>query len=83
MAQNCCIIKLIGLEGDYEMKNVVITGAGSGLGASLAQKYHAAGYHVTLLGRTIEKLEAIAKYFKNYEIYPLDVSSYTAVESTF
>ncbi len=65
------------------MKNVVITGAGSGLGASLAQKYHAAGYHVTLLGRTIEKLEAIAKDFKNYEIYPLDVSSYTAVESTF
>lgn len=70
-------------KGDYEMKNVVITGAGSGLGASLAKKYHALGYHVTLLGRTIEKLEAIAKDFKNYTIFPLDVSSHTAVESTF
>ena len=65
------------------MKNVVITGAGSGLGASLAKKYHAAGYHVTLLGRTIEKLEDTAKNFKNYAVYQLDVSSYTAVESTF
>ena len=65
------------------MKNVVITGAGSGLGAALAKKYHAEGYHVTLLGRTLEKLDSIAKDFKNYAVYPLDVSSYTAVESTF
>lgn len=65
------------------MKNVVITGAGSGLGASLANKYHTAGYHVTLLGRTIEKLENTAKNLENTAVYPLDVSSYTAVESTF
>lgn len=65
------------------MKNVVITGAGSGLGASLAKKYHAAGYHVTLLGRTIEKLDDISKDFENSTVYQLDISSYTAVESTF
>ena len=65
------------------MKNVVITGAGSGLGAALAKKYHAGGYHVTLLGRTLEKLDLIAKDFKHYAVYPLDVSSHTAVAATF
>lgn len=77
------MIKVLRNEGDSTMKNVVITGAGSGLGASLAKKYHDAGYHVTLLGRTVEKLESISKDFTYYAIYPLDVSSYTAVESTF
>lgn len=65
------------------MKNVVITGAGSGLGASLAKKYHALGYHVTLLGRTLEKLEYIAKDFEHYAVFALDVSDYAAVEATF
>ena len=65
------------------MKKVVITGAGSGLGAALVKKYHAGGYHVTLHGRTLEKLETIAKDFKNYAVYPLDVSSPKAVAATF
>ncbi len=65
------------------MKNVVITGAGSGLGASLARKYHERGYHVTLLGRTVEKLALIAEDFEHYALFKLDVSSYTDVEMTF
>ena len=65
------------------MKNVVITGAGSGLGASLARKYHERGYHVTLLGRTVKKLALIAEDFEHYALFKLDVSSYTDVERTF
>ena len=66
-------------------KHVVITGAGSGLGAALAHKYNEQGDHVTLIGRTKAKLERVAETFKNstYSIYPLDVSSFHEVEKVF
>lgn len=66
-------------------KHVVITGSGSGLGASLAFKYNEQDYHVTLIGRTKAKLEQVAKTFKksSYSIYPLDVSSFSEVEKVF
>lgn len=55
---------------------VVITGAGSGLGASLAKRYYGLGYYVCLLGRTRTKLLKIAKSFDDrYAIYEMDVSS--------
>lgn len=58
-------------------KNVVITGAGSGLGASLAQKVSSEGYHVSLLGRTKAKLEQVARSLTgSYSIYTIDVSSH-------
>ncbi|RAS83223.1 SDR family oxidoreductase [Priestia endophytica] len=56
--------------------NVVITGAGSGLGASLAKKYSDLGCHVCLLGRTSTKLIRTAKTLtNNHSIYEVDVSS--------
>lgn len=66
-------------------KHVVITGAGSGLGAALAFKYNELGNHVTLIGRTKNKLEEVAKNFSNsnYSIYTLDVSSPSDVERVF
>lgn len=66
-------------------KHVVITGAGSGLGASLAVKYNELGNHVTLIGRTKEKLERVAKTFNgtDYSIYSLDVSSPSNVKEIF
>ena len=66
-------------------KHIVITGAGSGLGASLAIKYNQAGNHVTLIGRTKEKLERVAETFDNmnYSIYSLDVSSAGDVKNIF
>ena len=66
-------------------KHVVITGSGSGLGASLALKYNKMGYHITLIGRTKEKLEQNAKKLSNsnYSIYPLDVSLYSNVKKVF
>ena len=68
-----------------KLKHVVITGAGSGLGASLAKKYIQKGYHVTLLGRTMKKLEDLASSFEesHFSIYALDVASYEDVRSIF
>ncbi|EMR05402.1 putative oxidoreductase [Bhargavaea cecembensis DSE10] len=63
---------------------VVITGAGSGLGASLARKYSDAGSHVCLLGRTRSKLERTAGELKNsHTIYEVDVSSKEDVDRVF
>lgn len=66
-------------------KVVVITGAGSGLGASLAYKYSQLGYHVCLIGRTEAKLVEIANRFSNkeYSTYPLDVSNNIEVAEVF
>ena len=56
-------------------KFAVITGAGSGLGASLAKKYSELGYHVCLLGRTRTNLERTAQMLVNgHSIYELDVN---------
>lgn len=60
---------------------VVITGAGSGLGAALAKKYAASGSHVCLLGRTRERLERVAAELNGrHSIFEVDVSSKTAVD---
>ncbi len=67
-----------------ENKIVVITGAGSGLGASLAKKYSELGACVVLLGRTKEKLMRTAKALKNTNfIYEVDVSVNEEVEKVF
>lgn len=66
-------------------KHVAITGAGSGLGAALARKYSERGHQVTLIGRTKEKLENVAKTLEgdHHKTYTLDVSSYQDVVSVF
>ncbi|MFD1928775.1 SDR family oxidoreductase [Sporosarcina siberiensis] len=66
-------------------KIAVITGAGSGLGASLAKKYAEDQYHVCLLGRTEEKLERTAHNLPNedYSIFKVDVSSKQEVSNVF
>ncbi|MGG3195342.1 SDR family oxidoreductase [Priestia aryabhattai] len=59
-----------------DIKVVVITGAGSGLGASLAKKYSDLGCHVCLLGRTKTKLVRTAEMLNyRHSIYEVDVSS--------
>lgn len=63
---------------------VVITGAGSGLGASLAKKYSEMGAYVCLLGRNEAKLKATATLLHNeYSIYQLDVSVKGEVDKVF
>lgn len=63
---------------------VVITGAGSGLGASLAKKYSEMGAHVCLLGRNEARLKNTANLLhNNYSIYQLDVSVKGEVDKVF
>ena len=64
-------------------KTIIITGAGSGIGAATAKTFLDNGYHVGLIGRRIEKLEATANGHKNALILPCDVSDPTAVSSAF
>lgn len=65
-------------------KHAVITGAGSGLGSSLAKKLSNQGFHISLLGRTKAILEQVAKTLSSsYGIYEVDVSSYTQVVEIF
>ncbi len=66
--------------GGLDIKVVVITGAGSGLGASLAKKYSDLGCHVCLLGRTSSNLNRTAEGLINsHSIYEVDVTSKSAV----
>jgi len=65
-------------------RTVVITGAGSGLGASLSRQFSEEGFHVCLLGRDKEKLSNLSKKLSNpSSIYSLDVSDYDNVKSVF
>src|SRR5699024_5189952 len=62
-------------------KTVIITGAGSGLGEALAQKYSKVGDHVCLLGRTKSKLQKVASKLQGTSsIYEVDVSSLGRVQ---
>ncbi|MCG6190584.1 SDR family oxidoreductase [Maribellus maritimus] len=49
-------------------KVVVITGASSGIGKALAQKYAAEGWDLVLAARRIERLHALEREFKNTNI---------------
>lgn len=68
------------------MKNqvIVITGAGSGLGAALAKKYSKNGAHICLLGRTENKLKDIGRELpNNYSIHTVDISKLSDVKRVF
>ena len=65
-------------------KTAVITGAGSGLGAALAQKLSQEGYRICLTGRTENKLDKTAeKLGGDYSVYTLDVRSDKQVNKVF
>lgn len=67
------------------MKSIIITGAGTGLGKELALLYGQKGYHIILIGRTIETLktveeEIIAENGKAISI-PVDVTVQSEIKS--
>jgi NAD(P)-dependent dehydrogenase (short-subunit alcohol dehydrogenase family) len=64
-------------------KTIIITGAGSGIGAATTKAFLDAGYHVGLIGRRVETLEATANGHKNAQILPCDVADPAAVDSAF
>ncbi len=57
-------------------KVVVITGASSGIGKALAEKYAAEGYKLVLAARRIERLQELQLQLDNVEVLPVktDVS---------
>ncbi len=64
-------------------KVAIITGAGTGIGASIAMVFAKAGYNLALAGRRIEPLEEIARQcgHANIEIRATDVTDRRAVQS--
>ena len=68
-------------------KNVVITGATSGIGEAIARAYIEKGENIVLTGRRTERLEALktefAKAFPNQKVwtFPLDVTDMTMVKT--
>lgn len=61
------------------MKTILISGAGSGLGAELAKQWANQGHHIVLVGRTKEKLERVESYINTQNgsssIYTCDISN--------
>lgn len=68
-------------------KNVVITGASSGIGKALALQFAKAGCSLVLLSRRIEELEIVAQEVSKYhvivKIYKCDVTNKEEVEKVF
>ncbi|MBO9469271.1 SDR family NAD(P)-dependent oxidoreductase [Endozoicomonas sp. G2_2] len=58
-------------------KAVIITGAGSGIGAATAKRFAPEQANVVLVGRTQDKLEQLAAQLPNKDkvlVHPADVS---------
>jgi NAD(P)-dependent dehydrogenase (short-subunit alcohol dehydrogenase family) len=64
-------------------KTIIITGAGSGIGAETAKKFLQNEFNVGLIGRRIQTLEATANRHKNALILPCDVANPEDVERAF
>ena len=64
-------------------KTIIITGAGSGIGAATAKAFLEDGYRVGLIGRQNENLEAVANDHKNAIVLPCDVTEPSAVGQAF
>ena len=64
-------------------KTIIITGAGSGIGAATAKAFLDDDYRVGLIGRTTETLDATANGHKNALILPCDVANPDSVDFAF
>ena len=69
----------------YKNKNILITGASSGLGKNMAINYAKNGGKIINLSRDISKMESLNNELKKYNnldnlFYPVDISNYKQVE---
>lgn len=70
----------------FNDKVVVVTGAGSGIGAATAKRFASEGANVVLVGRTKEKLEALAAELPDKDrvfVRSTDVADVDAVKGLF
>lgn len=67
----------------FDGKNVVITGAGSGIGRALAMRFSEEGANIILLGRTLSKLEETAALLggRRVEVFQADVSDWVSMDA--
>ena len=66
-----------------DKKTIIITGAGSGIGRSCAERFLNGGYRVGLIGRRTGMLEAVAAGRDNALPLPCDVTDPQAVHAAF
>ena len=71
------------MSSNNSTKVAIITGAGTGVGRSVAQRFLTEGYQVALLGRRQELLDETAAGSENALVLPCDVSQPEAVENVF
>jgi 3-hydroxybutyrate dehydrogenase len=64
-------------------KHALITGGGSGLGADMARCFSEAGARVTIAGRHLEKLQAVAARHANVSTVVADVTNEDSVKNLF
>ncbi|MCV2882655.1 SDR family oxidoreductase [Actibacterium sp. XHP0104] len=64
-------------------RTILITGASSGIGAAVAQRFLDKGWHVGLMARRARQLNALAEGRKNAYVLPADVTDPAAVDAAF
>lgn len=65
------------------MKNILITGASSGIGRATAEVFLNAGWRVGLVARRVEKLQRLAEAQEAAIALPCDVTDAQAMEAVF
>jgi NAD(P)-dependent dehydrogenase (short-subunit alcohol dehydrogenase family) len=65
------------------VKTAIVTGAGSGIGRSVAQALGAAGFGVALVGRRLEGLQETALSVSHGLVLPADITDTAALDTVF
>lgn len=71
--------------GGNNLKSIIITGAGSGLGKELALLYASQGFHIILIGRTMKKLKVVEEQIQanngHADSYTVDITDKKSVQN--
>ncbi len=65
------------------MKSIIVTGASSGIGRAVAERFLAEGWAVGLIARRKDALREVAEGYDTARILPCDVTDAEAVSATF
>lgn len=71
--------------GDIMLRNVIITGANSGIGKAAAKRFAKEGYHVIMACRNLERSKLVQEQIinqtnnKNVDLLQLDISSFPSI----